>query len=173
MSAGDGLTLRRAVAADAARLALLGGATFLQSFAHDHPGDALVDHAAIANAPGWYARALADPGNALWIVETALEAPIGYAMLAPPAVAEPGTLELKRIYMLAGWQGGGWGVRLLHAVEAEARTRGATRLMLGVYEPNTGARRFYERHGFHPTGASQRFMVGAWESVDLVYAKPF
>ncbi len=36
--------LRRAAPGDAAKLALLGAATFLHAFAHDHPGDDLVAH---------------------------------------------------------------------------------------------------------------------------------
>lgn len=166
--------LRRAVPADAARLALLGGATFLNSFAHDHPGDALVAHVDANHSPAWYADLLADPACAAWILETPLGAPIGYALLTPPAVDCPTgakDLELKRIYVLGPWQSGGWGVRLLRAVEDEARARGAARLFLCVYSVNEGAKRFYGRHGFADTACRQNFMVGAVAFEDHIWAK--
>ena len=94
------LILRRAEPADAARLALLGAATFLASFAHDHPGDALVAHVEAYHSRLWYEKMLADPDCAAWILETPLKAPVGYAVLTPPALdcpTEQGELELKRI----------------------------------------------------------------------------
>jgi len=166
--------LRRAVPADAARLALLGGATFLASFAHDHPGDAIVAHVDAYHSPDWYARMLSDPGNAAWILETELGAPIGYALLTPPALDCPtfaGDIELKRIYLLGPWQSGGWGVKLLDAVEAEARARGALRLLLCVYGANQGAQRFYHRRGFVDTGHRQAFMVGEVAFEDQIWMK--
>jgi diamine N-acetyltransferase len=168
------LTLRRAVPADAEALGLLGGATFLAAFAHDHPGDALLAHVRAAHAPAWYEARLADPAWALWIVETPLRAPIGYAVAGPPKVnlpVGPDDWELLRIYALPGWQGAGLGRRLLEAVEAEARRRGAARLLLCVYTANVGAQRFYLREGFADTGAIQTFLVGDAPFEDRILAK--
>ena len=168
------LTLRRAEPADAARLSLLGAATFLTSFAHDHPGDALIAHVDTYHSRDWYARLLADPENAAWILETGLKAPVGYAVLTPPAVdcpTEAGDLELKRIYLLASFQSGGWGLKLLNAVEVEARSRGAKRLYLCVYKVNEAAQRFYARQGFADTGCTQAFMVGDVKYEDLIWVK--
>jgi GNAT superfamily N-acetyltransferase len=167
--------LRRAEPADAARLALLGGATFLHSFAHDHPGDALLAHVETYHSRAWYAAMLADPDCAAWILETELKAPVGYAVLTPPLIdcaTEPGELELKRIYLLGPWQSGGWGAKLLAAVEAEARARGAKRLYLCVYKINAGAQRFYARNGFAYTGHNQTFHVGDIPFEDEIWAKP-
>jgi len=164
--------LRRAHATDAAKLALVGGAAFLESFANDHPGDDLIAHVEQAHAPEFYTRCLADPAWALWIVEEALGSPVGYAMLGPPALpgAEPDDLELKRIYILHRWHGGGRGKALYRAIEAEAQARGAKRLILAVYLANTTARAFYERQGFSQIGTT-RFRVGGTEFDDLVLAK--
>lgn len=168
------LTLRRAEAADAARLALLGGATFLTSFAHDHPGDALVAHVDNHHSFAWYERMLADPACAAWILETELKAPVGYAVLTPPAVDCPTgreDLELKRIYLLAPFQSDGWGVKMIEAVEAEARARGAKRLYLCVYKVNVAAQRFYARRGFADSGCKQDFQVGDVRYEDLIWVK--
>lgn len=175
-TAGGGTeTLRRATPEDAARLALLGAATFLQSFAHDHPGDAIVAHVDFYHSRPWYAACLDDPGCAIWLLETPLAAPLGYALLTPPELDCPtdaNDLELKRIYLLAGWQRGGRGAALLNAVEQEARSRGARRLLLCVYSSNIGAQRFYARHGFVDTGAHQTFLVGTVPFQDFIWAKP-
>ena len=166
--------LRRAVPADAARLALLGAATFLHSFAHDHPGDAIVAHIDAYHSADWYRRLLGDPESAAWILETELGAPVGYALLTPPALDCPTDerdLELKRIYVLGPWQSGGWGRRLLEAVEDEARARDARRLLLCVYTVNISAQRFYARQDYADTGFRQTFMVGDVAFEDFIWAK--
>jgi ribosomal protein S18 acetylase RimI-like enzyme len=154
--------LRRATAADADKLSLLGQATFLTAFAHDHPGDALIAHCRDQHSQALYAAWAEDPDYALWLIETELGAPIGYAALTPPAIDIPvadGDLELKRIYALSGWQNAGLGRRLMDAAIAEARARGARRLYLCVYQINVGAQRFYARLGFERVG-KQDFRVG-------------
>lgn len=169
------LALRRAVAEDAAVLALLGGATFYTAFAHDHPPAALVRHIATDHSPAYYAAALADPATALWVAETELGTPVAYAMMARPDMDCPtgaDDLELKRLYVLGPWQKDGWGVRLLQAVEDEARARAAARLLLCVYSANLRAQRFYARQGFADTGHGQRFMVGDVAFDDRIWAKP-
>ncbi|SFS11188.1 GNAT family N-acetyltransferase [Sphingomonas jatrophae] len=167
--------LRRAGLGDAAALSLIGGATFLYTFAHDHPGPGLVAHARGDHGEAWYAAALADPANALWLLETPLGAPVGYAMLCPPALedaAGPDDLELKRIYLLDRWAGGGRGRALMTAAEVEARARGAQRLLLSVYEHNLLAQGFYARLGYTDTGLRRTFMTGDFGSTDQVWAKP-
>ena len=167
------ITLRRAHADDAAKLSLVGGASFLESFADDHPGDALVTHVQDGHSADQYARWLADPAWALWIVEEAVGAPIGYAVLGPATLpgAQAGDLELKRIYILHRWHGGGRGKALYKAVEDEARERHAKRLILAVYTANTAAQGFYAHMGFSQI-ANTVFMVGDKAFDDLVVAKP-
>jgi diamine N-acetyltransferase len=169
------LQLRRAVPEDAARLAMIGAATFFVAFAHDHPGDALVAHVAADHSIAYYDTLLADPASAIWLVETPLKAPVAYAVMTPPAVdceTDPGDLELKRLYVLPQWQKEGLGAQLIAAVEAEARGRGARRLLLCVYTANDRAQRFYARQGFADTGFGQRFLVGDVPFDDLIWAKP-
>lgn len=169
------LALRRAEPGDEHRLSLIGGATFLTTFAHDHGGDDIVAHARGPHGAAYYARALADPQVALWLLETPLGAPVGYAMLCPPDIdyaVRPGDIELKRIYLLPGYGGGGWGRRLTEAAIAEARVRGATRMLLSVYEHNPPAQAFYRRMGFAWTGASQQFLTGDTRSTDHIFALP-
>lgn len=165
---------RLAGAEDARALSALGAATFLTSFAHDHPGEALLDHIGSAHGLAYYQAALTDPRQTALIGETPLGAPVGYALLTPPDLpvdTDPRhDIELKRIYLLGPWQGGGNGDRIMDMVIAQAKGRGAQRLLLAVYPQNDRARRFYVRHGFDQIG-EMTFMVGSVPFRDLIYAR--
>lgn len=166
------MKLRRATAADAAKLSLVGCATFLETFANDHDGDETVGFLASDQSPAYYERALADPAVAAWLVEEAAGCPVGYAMAIPATL--PGTdpardVELKRIYVLSKWHGSGWGAKLYQAVEDEARARGAERLALSVYVLNFAAQAFYRKRGFAEVG---RWVFAGFDaSEDFIYAK--
>jgi GNAT superfamily N-acetyltransferase len=166
------MQFRRASVADAAKLSLIGCATFIESFANDHDGNEVVRYLMADHAPGWYARELADPDKAAWLLEEAVGCPVGYAMAIPAAL--PGTdsatdFELKRIYILSKWHGGGWGSKLFQAVEDEARARGAKRLTLSVYIENLPAQKFYAARGFETIG---RWVFEGFEaSEDFILAK--
>lgn len=171
----DGIEVRRAGVEDAAMLALVGAATFLDSFAGVLPGEAIVAHCARHHVATVYAGYLARPEVAAWLaVMRAGGAPVGYAMLTPPELPEEtlraGDAELKRIYALSRLHGSGVGQRLMETAIAEARARGARRLMLGVYAGNARALRFYERNGFVRVG-ERRFTVGSLVCDDYVLAR--
>ena len=137
---------RKAGVHDADALALLGSATFLATFAFDHPGQPLIEHLRTEHSPEYYANALAQPGVDIVMGETPLGAPIGYAMITPPShpdLQQDGDIELKRIYLLGPWQGGGNGRQLLEQAFAIAAERDAKRMLLAVYENNEKAVAFY------------------------------
>lgn len=164
---------RRAGPDDAEALAYLGAATFLSTFAFDHPGKPLIEHLNAEHSAAYYAERLAKPRVDIVIGETPLGAPVGYAMLVPPEhpeLQQEGDLELKRIYLLSGWQGGGNGRTLMEQALAVARERGAKRLLLAVYESNNRAVAFYEKAGFRHIGETI-FMVGDVPFRDMVYAR--
>jgi len=167
-------SIRRAHAGDADALALAGAATFLETFAGILDGANIVDHCRKQHAADLYAQALADPACALWLAETAAgAAPVGLAMLTPPklplADQREHDLELKRIYLLSRFHGGGTGRRLMqHAID-EARARGAGRLLLGVYAGNERAQAFYARCGYVQVG-EREFQVGRDTYRDTILA---
>lgn len=168
------VTWRRASVDDAEALSHLGAATFLVSFANDHPGKPLIEHLNAEHSVTYYAAKLANPDIDIIIGETPLGAPVGYVMLVPPEhpeLQQPGDLELKRIYLLGPWQGGGNGRALMEQALGIAEQRKAKRLLLAVYESNHRAVAFYERAGFCYVGETV-FMVGDVAFRDMVYAKP-
>jgi len=164
---------RKAGPDDTEALSYLGAATFLASFAFDHPGKPLIEHLKSEHSAEYYATKLADAEVDIVIGETPLGAPVGYVMLVPPEhpdLQQPGDWELKRIYLLGPWQGGGNGRALLQQAFDVSAARNAQRLILAVYESNERAVAFYERAGFVHIGETV-FMVGDTPFRDMVYAK--
>ena len=166
---------RRCGPGDEAALALVGRATFLETFAGVLGGNEIVDHCATAHTAELYRAWLADPLSAAWLVETVPgNAPVGYMVIAPPQLPLPdtsGDLELKRIYLLGRFQRGGIGKRLVAAAIAHAIAARARRLLLGVYAHNHSAIAFYERTGFRKLG-SRSFNVGGRDYDDDIMGMP-
>jgi ribosomal protein S18 acetylase RimI-like enzyme len=164
---------RKAVPGDEQALSLLGQATFLNTFAFDHPGKPLIAFLNDLHSPEFYAGKLSSSNIDIILGETPLGAPVAYAMLCPPEhpdLQQPGDWELKRIYLLPSWQGGGNGKALMAEVLSVAAARKAKRLLLAVYENNKKAQAFYARSGFAPIGETI-FMVGDVPFRDMVFAR--
>lgn len=163
---------------DAAALALVGRATFLETYAGQLPVANILAHCASEHSVERYAGWLVEDGHQLssriWIVEAALgRAPLGYAVVAAsdlPVAATADDLELKRFYLLGRLHGQGLGAQLMRTVLDGARTMGARRLLLGVFSANAHAIDFYARHGFIQAGA-RKFRVGQAVYDDLVLAR--
>ena len=167
------ITLRTAEAADLGRLALVGAATFLETYAGNVDGDDIVAYASEAHSPAAYRALLAEPDARAWLAELPPGgAPVGYALLTRPDLPDalPGDLEVRRIYVLAPYQGRRIGVRLLNEAIAAAQAAGARRLLLGVYSVNDGALAFYTRCGFRRIG-TREFRAGRRTYHDLVLAR--
>jgi ribosomal protein S18 acetylase RimI-like enzyme len=165
------LRVRRAVPSDAPRLSLLGGATFLESYAHLLPVEDILQHAANQHAVEKYAGWLADPACHAWLAEAPGGAPVGYLLATPPDLPLPDVsatdLEIRRIYILHRYQGQGMGQWLMEEALAVARARGCKRVLLGVYSLNESALTFYARLGFTKVGTRQ-FRVGSHEYHDHI-----
>jgi ribosomal protein S18 acetylase RimI-like enzyme len=70
-------------------------------------------------------------------------------VLAPYADMEvPDTLYISSLALHEGWRNRGLGVQFLAHAQERAERLGLNGLSLIDYAANTGARRFYERHGF-------------------------
>jgi GNAT superfamily N-acetyltransferase len=76
--------------------------------------------------------------------------PAGFALVTfrPTPYADGPLVQLEELYVRPDLRSQGAGSALLAALMAEARRRGALEVLINVDEPDTDARRFYERHGF-------------------------
>jgi ribosomal protein S18 acetylase RimI-like enzyme len=171
-----GVTLRPCVAGDEDALALVGAATFLETYAGLINGQDLVAHARGQHAPAVYAAWLADGHSRLWIASVEPgAAPVGYLLLTRPdlpVATRPDDLEVKRIYVLGRFRQGGIGRQLMDTAVAQLQACGGGRLLLGVYVRNATALAFYERYGFVHVG-TRRFLVGEHHCDDFVLGYEF
>lgn len=76
-------------------------------------------------------------------------------------------LEIERIYVFKNEHGKGLGNFLMNFALEEARKRNLLCVWLGVWERNTKAITFYERHGFE-TFANHPFKLGDETQKDLL-----
>lgn len=169
------VNIRPCTAADAGALALVGQATFLETYSTVLPAADILAHCVREHGEARYADWLGQPGAyRLWGAEVAATGVmVGYVMLSPPDLpvpTGPDDLEIKRIYLLSRFQGGGVGARLMATALDAARHAGARRILLGVYGENRDAIAFYARQGFAEAGV-RKFQVGANTYDDLVLAK--
>lgn len=156
------LAIRRATPADAAALAAIATATFTEAFGHLYPPEDLDAFLRESYAVDRQRIILEHPGYAVWLLEDDGVA-VGHAAAGPcglpnPAV-RPGDGELKRLYVLAKYQNGGWGGHLFRSAMDWLLADGPRTLWIGVWENNLGAQRFYARHGFTKVG-EHTFPVG-------------
>lgn len=167
-------SIRPARPGDAAALALVAGATLLETFHRIIPAADLVAHASGKSGPGAFAAWIADRGaDVFYAGAEGTDAPVGYAVLTTPEFSidlGADDIELRRIYTLAAVHGTGLGAALLQAALTQARQRRRSRMLLGVHPDNRRARRFYERNGFRVIG-ERDFSVGSQRFIDPIYAR--
>ena len=168
-------SIRRATPADAAILAELGAATFIETFGHLYTSQDLQTFLDESHSVAAYASVLAtESGYALWIAERDGHA-IGYAQAGPcglpHADVRPDDGELKRLYVRAGIQNAGTGRALMDAAMAWLLRDGPRTLWLSVWSENPGAQRFYARYGFAFAG-EYAFIVGAQRDREFMYRRP-
>ncbi len=166
--------IRVAIPGDEAALALVGAATFLETYADKVRGADIVSHCAAKHSAAVYAAWLGDDRCRVWAAETATGALVGYLVLTPATLpdgeAHPDDLEIQRIYVLSRVQAGGVGYRLMQGALEEAAQRRARQVVLGVLKKNTQAVAFYRRQGFAEIGTRQ-FQVGAAVFDDYVLGR--
>lgn len=194
-SHAEAVRLRHATEADAAALALVGAATFLEAFTWMLPGADIVAHCAKNHTPEAYRVYMAHPETRITLAEAVPGgAPVGYAMLTAPELptfaVRPTDIELKRIYLFSRFrserspvmrinetrgalepvEGLRAGQALMDAAVEDARQMGRTRLLLGTHAGNLQAIAFYRKNGFAEAG-TRTFQVGAQVCCDLIFAK--
>lgn len=166
--------IRRAGHADADALARIGASTFVDTFGHMYPDEDLQGFLRESHTSEAYARYLADPAYALWLLEGDDGQALGYALAGPsglphPDVA-PGDGELKRLYVAPSLHNGGWGGKLFREALDWLERDGPRTLWISVWSENFGAQRFYARHGFEKAGEYE-FPVGRIRDREFIFRR--
>ena len=159
--------------ADAGCLARFAARTFEEAFGSATDPADMALYLTTAYGLPQQSRELADPALDTLVVE--MDGRLaGYAQMregdAPPCVAGPRPIELRRFYVDRPWQGRGVARALMEAVRTTAARRGGGTLWLGVWERNERAQAFYRKCGFVDTG-SQPFMVGRDRQTDRIMSR--
>lgn len=167
------LSIRRAGPGDVDALSRIGISTFIDTFGHLYPQEDLEDFLEDSHAPAAYARYLADPAYALWLLEDGGQA-LGYALAGPCGLPHPDATaadgELKRLYLTPACQNGGWGGRLFQTTLDWLEREGPRTLWISVWSENVGAQRFYARHGFEKAGEYE-FPVGRVRDREFIFRR--
>ncbi|HEL3865785.1 TPA: GNAT family N-acetyltransferase [Stenotrophomonas maltophilia] len=156
------LQIRRATFADAEALSAIAIATYTETWGDSYPPHDLHAflHAHYSTQP--QRIELSDPRSAVWLLLDG-DTVVGYlaagANTLPHVDARDGDIELKRLYVLAAYQNGGHGARLMEAFLHWLDTPQRRTLWVGVWEENLGAQRFYARYGCSKAGEYD-FIVG-------------
>ncbi len=155
---------------DAGRLSQLGVETFVQAFGHLYSREDLDAFLAAHHSQDAYKKILSDAALRTWLAETEEGVAVGYVIAGPcdlPAPDMPESAgELKRIYILEDYQGGGLGRCLLDAAFDWLEDK-FEHLYIGVYSENVGAQRLYARYGFEKVGEYD-FMVGGNADLEFI-----
>lgn len=165
-----GYEIRRAGVEDALALSRLAARTFTEAFGHLYEPEDLEAFIADSYAVEKQATILAHPEYAVWLLEHDDE-PVGHCAAGPCGLphpdVRPGDGELKRLYVLAAHQNGGWGNRMFRTAEDWLLRLGPRTLWIGVWSENPGAQRFYARHGFEKVGTYE-FPVGRVRDLEFI-----
>jgi ribosomal protein S18 acetylase RimI-like enzyme len=163
-------TIRRATAADAQTLAVLGAATFTETFGHLYPPEDLQEFLGRSHSVDAWDRTLADAQRATWLAVLGDSTAIGFltvgACKLPIENREPNAGEIQQLYVLARYHNLRLGTRLMEIGLEWLQAQRQTPLYIGVWSENFGAQRFYGRYGFNKVG-EYGFPVG--KTVDLEF----
>lgn len=108
---------------------------------------------------------------------TTLVAAEGGALIGTSSVCRsrwpdyPGFGEIVSLYLLPGYLGRGYGGPLLEAAAETLAGQGFRDVLLWVLEENRRARRFYEKHGFCPSGDFMEHDIGGRLLREVLYCR--
>ena len=153
---GPDLLIRRATAQDAAALAQMAAATFVETFGHLYPLSDLQAYLATACTVERYRNKLEDQRIGIWFANAISGELAGFIVAGPcklpVANLEPNAGEVQQLYIYSQHQNQRIGTRLLDTALAWLAAEGRAPLYVGVWSENHGAQRLYGRYGFTQIG---------------------
>jgi tRNA (guanine37-N1)-methyltransferase len=169
------VSVRIAQKADATGLSDLAAVTFPLACPPGTAPEAIAEHLVHHLSADRFADYLADDNRSILVAEDE-NGFCGYTMLiagdptdadVAAAISIRPSIELSKVYVLAGSHGHGVSAPLMAATLDHARTRGVVGVWLGVNQQNTRALRFYEKSGFRVVGR-KTFRLGPELHSDFV-----
>jgi ribosomal protein S18 acetylase RimI-like enzyme len=149
------IEIRKADAADAKLIRVLGAVTFFEAYFEQDDANDLANYIH-ESFDLEKIRAEIEDKNAVFFIIYFENHAVGYAKLRENSKAEciktENSIELQRIYIVERVFGKGIGEQLLKHCLETAKAHGFETLWLGVWEKNKRAQKFYAKHGFKRVG---------------------
>lgn len=158
---------RDATPADGPELAAMARRSFTDTFGTLYRQEDLAQFLDAAFGSAGLPADLTDPAYRVRVA-TDNDMIVGYCKIGPvtfPGDWSDSAIELHQLYILGEHHGAGLAPVLMDWALDQARSRGATEMILSVFVDNHRARRFYERYGFVEIG-KYTFMVGDHQDDD-------
>jgi GNAT superfamily N-acetyltransferase len=135
-----------------------------------HLPDEFLDQLSVDRREATWRTLLTSATRRVWLAENVGRV-VGFVATAPPRepAHPPGTAEVGAFYLLEEAAGRGVGVALHHAAIEDLCFRGFHRAYLWVLRSNGRARRFYERCGWNPDGATKVEPLAGFELDEMRY----
>ncbi len=170
-----GPSVRRAVRADARRIAEINVAAWQAAYDGQMPADFLRSLGVEAREIAWRSMLESDVDDRApaWVAVAGNEV-IGY-LASGPARNEAVSTSDAEVYAIyvhpQNWRSGA-GRRLMATAIDEWTARGAASLILWVLEANAAASSFYDSQGWRPDGGRQEIDLGGFAVVEVRYRRP-
>ena len=162
------LKLKKCSVADLDQLVQISRTTFVDAFENQNDPENFKAYIDFAFSKGKLQGELKDANINYYFVYSS-DVLAGYLKLnkndAQTDIKLPEAIELERIYVLEAFQGKRIGEWLLNEVKKMASDKQKGFVWLGVWEKNTKAIRFYQKHGFSKFG-SHPYFVGTDKQTD-------
>lgn len=170
------VVVRRAEQGDAEAIARIQVAGWRQAYAHILSGDFLAALDADARAAQWRGRIgpAADAGSPTFVAADETDAILGFTHTGPTRDEDLDAgrhAEIYTLYVDPGAWRRGIGSALMTHVDGFWVGTDVHEIVLWVFERNDDGRRFYERLGFAPDGASQVDEFGGTSPVEVRYRR--
>jgi ribosomal protein S18 acetylase RimI-like enzyme len=174
----DQFILRRADISDINALSQLCQRTYRETFIEDfsihYPENDLDSYFRSSASPEWFAKKIADPQRAVWVIEEKSNGElVAYAVVGPCDVADmphPDVCSnkdgaLNRLFVRRDRQSYGFGRQLMSVILSWLEEHYPARpIWLNTWSRNVKAQKFYAHYGFNKVG---EFDYHVGESIDL------
>lgn len=170
----ESLLLRQAITSDAEGIARVRVLTWQSTYLGLIPDSFLQNLNIEESTMNWTKRLESSDQNARTIVAEINGAIVGYIGVGAsrdPDGSDAG--ELYTIYVDPGHQGTGVGSELIREGVQFLKSMAYNKATLWVFDRNARAIKYYEQHGWKPTGMSKLEKLGDFELMEIQYARGF
>ena len=170
----ESLVLRQAVAGDAEGIARVRVVSWQSTYLGLIPDSFLQNLNIEQSTVSWTQRLESSDQSAKTIVaeiDATIVGYIGVGVSRDPDVSEVG--EVYTIYVHPGHQGKGVGSELIRAGIQVLQSMSFNTAILWVFDRNSRAIKYYETHGWNPTGKRKMDKLGDFELMEIQYAIGF